>query len=160
MYTERITQRLAIPVSGGGLPPLSRAAATYGTGEINLALVRRVLFIVQASSTMGAAGTIDFSVKGSNTASTAIGSKTAISSSSITQITQAGAGNVGPGAIGLVEVTAENAGFQYIEGALVIGTAASVCAVLIEAGEGRFDPISGSGSGLGNAAVCQAPVAV
>jgi hypothetical protein len=99
-----------------------------------------VLFIVDAG-TLGASATLDFQVKGSSTSG---GTYTAISGTSITQLTQAGSGS---SKYALVEIRVEqlaalNLGYNFLKGSLTIGTAASGAAVIVLADVSRFEPAS------------------
>jgi hypothetical protein len=88
---------------------------------------------------------VDFHVKGATTSG---GSYTTISGTSITQLTQAG-GNGSQ--LVQVEVTAEQVqalglGYLFLKGELVIGTAATPSAVLVQADVSRFEPSSDDAS--------------
>jgi hypothetical protein len=123
---SRLTERLAVI---GTVDPDANTAATYNTDEINMKNFTRVIFIVMAGA-LGTSATVDFSVSG-GASSNAGSHATAVTGKAITQLTEAG-GDSDKQAI--VEVTAEECaaqGLQYIEGALVVATATSDCAVIV-----------------------------
>jgi hypothetical protein len=140
-WTEQITQSLT--VAADGLHAVSEAAGTYSTSAVNLQKFRKVLFVIDTGS-MGSSATIDFQVKAATTSG---GSYSAVPGTSITQATQAGSnGNKWV----FVEVSADHlqnamgGSYQYLKGALTVGTAACVCNVLVLGALGGHEPASDS----------------
>ncbi len=131
---QRLSEALPVVAT---IDPDAYAAATYTTDEIDMSEHQRVLFVVMAG-TLGSSGTLDFSVNGDSASGG--GFATAITGKAITQLTQAGSDSDKQV---VVEVTSEEVGAQglrYIQGSLVIGTAASDAAVLAIAGGNRYNP--------------------
>lgn len=132
MYTEQLSQKLAVV---GRIAAAAQAAGNYLTGAIDVSKGRRWLFVVDAG-TPGGGGTIDFQVRGATSSG---GSYTAISGTSITQLTATG--------VALVEVTAEaiqglNLGYTFIKGSLTVGTATSPVSVIAYSALPRYEPNS------------------
>lgn len=138
VYTERMSEAIAIPAAG--IVPFAGGAGTYNTAAVPLARVRRVMFTLQVGVAANGS-TVNFQVTGATTSG---GSYTAIPNTAITQLT--GTGSNGS-AVYEVEVTAEqvgalNLGYQFLKGQLVIATAATPSAVLVQAEVARFEPAS------------------
>ena len=83
MYTQLFTEALA--VAADGIHSASQSASEKLTGPVDLSKFRQVLFVID-SGTLGASGTLDFQVKGSNASG---GTYTAISGTAITQLVKA-----------------------------------------------------------------------
>lgn len=105
--------------------PDAYATGTQLSDVIDMSLIRRVAFIVQAG-TLGSSATLDFYVM---ECATSGGTYTRLSGKSITQLTQAGTDSDKQA---IVNVSAEEltSGYRYIKGSLRIGTATSDAAVI------------------------------
>lgn len=120
--TQKMGERLPII---GSIAPAAQSTGTTTTGVIDMANVRRVLFIVQ-TGILGTGATVDFKVTGSATSG---GSYADVTGRALTQIVKA----TGDNKIALLEVTAEQVGaqgFRFIRGSLAVGTAASIVGVV------------------------------
>jgi hypothetical protein len=120
--TEKMGERLPVV---GQISPASYGAGTQLTAAIDMANVRRVLFVIQ-TGVLGASATVDFKITGSATSG---GTYADVTGRSITQIVKASGDNK----LALLEVTAEQVGAQgwrYIKGSLTVGTAASIVGVV------------------------------
>lgn len=135
-WTEQLSQGETI--AAAGIPPQNATAATYLTAAVDMVKFRKVLFIVY-TGTIGGSATIDFSITASATSG---GSYTAVTGTSITQITASNKA-------GFCEISADflesvqGYGFRYIKGSLVVGTATSqVTVVALGACPGYSEPAS------------------
>jgi hypothetical protein len=138
IYTERMSEAISVPALG--IVPFAGGAGTYTTAAVPLTKLRRVLFTVQVGA-MGASSTVNFNVQGCSTSG---GTFVDIPNTSITPLAQSG-GNGSQEVI--VEITAEqvaalNLGYQFLKGKLVIATAATPSAVLVQGGVSRYEPAS------------------
>lgn len=118
--SEKIYEYLAVIAT---IDPDAYTAATYVTDEIDMQDWDSVLFVVMAG-TLGTSATLDFVVNGGAT-SNAGSHATAVTGTTITQLTQAGSDSDKQV---LVEVTNEAVAAQslrFIEGSMAIGTATS-----------------------------------
>jgi hypothetical protein len=144
VYTERMSEALAIPAAGIHTASQTTGSSPYDTAAIPLAKVRRTLFIIDLGA-LGTSGTVDFKVRWCATSG---GTYNDLSNTSITQRTQAG----GDGTqYVLVEITTEQVinaqpTAQFIKGRLTIGTAASQVAVIPLCAMERYEPASGTNS--------------
>jgi hypothetical protein len=132
MYTEKMTEALAIL---GQLDPVSQGAGTTTPiTNIDMSKFKRLLFIVDVG-VFGASGTVDFKLRESKTSG---GTYQDIANKAITQLLAAGGNN----RIVTVEVRAEelDAGYQFVQGSLTIGTAASLIGILCLGGEANNKP--------------------
>lgn len=134
-YTENLTQCLAF--AADGIHSASQSTSEKLTGAVDMQKFNRVVFLID-SGTLGTSGTLDFQLKGSTTSG---GSYTAISNTAITQLVKASNDNN----YVYVEISQEQAllaGYRYIKGSLVPGTAASNSAVIVLGALARHEPAS------------------
>lgn len=131
--TNLISEELAVPAAG--LNALSRAAASYSTGAVDMGAVRQALFIVDSGNASTAGGTINFQLYGCATSG---GSYTAISGTSITALT--GNSQYALVSIGAEKLSALALGYRFVEGQLTVSGATTVCAVTVLGSDPRFEP--------------------
>lgn len=144
-YTENLSQMLC--VIADGIHAASQSASEKLTGAVDMSKVRRVYFLID-TGTLGSSATLDFQVKGATTSG---GSYSAISGTAITQLVKASNDNN----YAVVEVSAEKvqaAGYNFIKGSLVPGTAACTSAVVVLGAYGTYEPMS---THFNNAALVQ-----
>lgn len=139
MITELLSQALALPADG--IHAASQSAAEKLTGAIDLSKYRQILFLVD-SGTLGASGTLDFQVKGSNASG---GTYTAIAGTAITQLVKATDDNKYVlVCVRVDQVQALALGYKFIKGSLLPGTAAAISSVAVFGALGSYEPMSGS----------------
>jgi len=129
----RLSERLAVVAT---IDPDAYGTGTQESDVIDMKNRNRVLFIVQAG-TLGSSATLDFQVHGCATSN---GTYALITGKAITQLTEAGTDSDKQA---MVEVTAEEvaaAGYRYIKGLLVVGTATSDAGAIALAGDLAYYP--------------------
>jgi hypothetical protein len=129
MYTEQLTQGLSVV---GATPPQNMAVGTDTTiTNIDMSKFRRLLVIVQ-TGTLGGSGTVDAKLRESKTSG---GTYQDISGAGITQIT---ANNK----VATIEVRADelDAGYQFVQLSLTVGTATSQVGAIALGGEAVEKP--------------------
>ncbi len=143
MYTEQLTQALAVV---GAIHAVSHATGTDVTiTDIDIAKYKRLLFLIDVGAI--GTGTVDAKLRESKTAG---GTYQDISGGAITQITASSK-------ITTIEIRADelDAGYEFVQLSLTVGTAAVLLAVLVLGGEGVHKPVGGSVGGNDIAAVTQ-----
>jgi hypothetical protein len=132
MYTEQLTQGLAVV---GYLPPQSLGTGTNTTiTNIDLKKYHRLLVVIQTGS-LGTSATVDAKLREAKTSG---GTYQDISGKSITQLVKASNDNN----LATIEVRADelDAGYEFVQLSLTVGTAASQVAALALAGEANHKP--------------------
>lgn len=136
-YTELFSE--GVVVAADGIHSASQSASEKLTGAVDLSKYRQVMFVID-SGTLGASGTLDFQIKGSNLVG---GTYTAIPSTAITQLVKATDDNK----YAIVCITSEKVSalglnYAFIKGSLLPGTAAANSAVVVLGELTRFEPAS------------------
>jgi hypothetical protein len=133
MITELLSQRLPVL---GVVYPSSQAAGTAATAAIDLSQARQIEFLVIVG-TIGASATVDFQVTGSATSG---GTYTAISGTSITQITASS--KIAKVVVRVDQLNALGLGYNFIKGSITVGTAATGTCVIALGGDSTYEPAS------------------
>lgn len=134
MAQERFSELLAVVAT---IDPDAATAATYTSDVVDMLNFRRLLVILQVGE-MQATSTIDLTIKGDTASGGSFA--TTITGKAITQLTAAGSDSDKQV---LIDVTSEEVraqGYRYVRAALVVGTAASDCALVILGGRTRYRP--------------------
>jgi hypothetical protein len=118
----------------GVINPDEICTGTSGTDEIDMRLLRRVIFVVQLGE-MATNATVDFRVQEADYG----GAWTDITGKAITQLAEA----VVTGDVqAIVEVAAEECEHRYVRGVLTVGVDDVSANVLALGGVARYDPAS------------------
>jgi hypothetical protein len=129
---EQLTQALTIL---GKLDPVSQSAATVTITDLDIKLVRRLMFLIQVGS-VGGAGTVDAKLRASKTSG---GTYTDVTSSSITQVTTSNK-------VVTIEVRDDQlenivgAGYRYVQLSLTVGTNAVLISAIALGAEAEYKP--------------------
>ncbi len=130
-YNEQLTEILGV---ADWLAPASQSVAAHNTTGFSMALVHRVIYVINVGAIAGGA-TVDFKLQSSATSG---GTYNDIAGTPITQITATPAGPV------TVELKAEtlssNAIGPWVRGVLTIGTAVAIVDVVALKGGTRYLP--------------------
>ena len=124
---EKLSEKLAIVSK---LDPKSQSAATVTSDYVDMAKIKKVIFILQTGA-LGTSATVDMAIKGDTTSGGSY--TTTITGKSITQLVKASNDNN----IAVVEVSAAEVaaqGFRYIRASVTVGTAASLISLVALAG--------------------------
>lgn len=132
---EKLSEKLAVVSK---LNPISQSAATVTSDYVDMAKIKKVIFILQ-TGVMGASATVDMAIKGD----TASGGSytTTITGKSITQLVKASNDNN----IAIVEVSAAEVaaqGYRYIRASVTVGTAACLISLVALAGNLAYSSAS------------------
>jgi len=132
---EKFTEQLAVVAK---LDPKSQSAATVTSDYVDMAKIKKVIFILQ-TGVMGTSATVDMAIKGD----TASGGSytTTITDKSITQLVKASNDNN----IAVVEVSAAEVaaqGYRYIRASVTVGTATSLVSLVALAGNLAYSSAS------------------
>lgn len=126
-----LSERLAIVEV---IDPEAMTAGTTASDAIDMSVHDQVMFIVMTGN-LGASGTVDFDVR---QATTSGGTYTLISGKEITQMTEATSTRYDSQAIVNVKASELSAGYRYIKGHLIIGTATSDVGMIALADNTRY----------------------
>jgi len=132
---EKFTEQLAVVAK---LDPKSQSAATVTSDYVDMAKIKKVIFILQ-TGVMGTSATVDMAIKGD----TASGGSytTTITDKSITQLVKASNDNN----IAVVEVSAAEVaaqGYRYIRASVTVGTATSLVSLVALGGNLAYSSAS------------------
>lgn len=133
---SKLYERLAVVAA---IDPDNYGTGTQGTDVIDLANVRRVLFIVMAGD-LGSSASLAFEVRGDTAANGPFATK--ITGKEITPLTQAGTDSDKQV---IVEVSSEEVrlqGFRFIRGVATLTAATSDYGVVALGGDTQFQPAS------------------
>lgn len=120
---EKLSEKLAVVAK---LDPKSQSAATVTSDSIDMAKIKKVLFIIQ-TGVLGASATVDMAIKGDTTSGGSY--TTTITGKSITQLVKASNDNNIAGIeVSAAEVAAQ--GLRYIRASVTVGTAASLISLV------------------------------